>query len=131
MPFKYITQLDVASAYHTIKWEMADNLYVYFTWNNERYYFKKLQFGLLDAPTKYCAIMDSMFNHLQYVLCYFDNILIVSEDYPNHLQHIKQVLAIVNQYNLPINWEKSQLLCHYIFGIYFVKQRHCYPSSKG
>ena len=54
--------------------------------------FKVLPFGLSTACSTFVRLMRKVLSGLQNVSCYFDNIVIYSENWNDHLSHVRSVL---------------------------------------
>lgn len=61
-----------------------------------------MPFGLTNAPATFQALMNSIFQPLlrKYVLVFFDDILVYSKDWAQHLEHLQHVLTILAQHQL-------------------------------
>lgn len=114
IPFKFMSQLDLKSAYYSLVWNQPKQQTVYFVWKNNRYMFKRMPFGFSAAPAKFTQLMQSIFGHLDWLIVYFDNLLILSETYEEHRERLLIVLKELNKYNMKLNVDKSQLLCTHL-----------------
>ena len=60
------------------------------------------------------VIMGNIFEDMPFVTVYIDDIIISSDDYNSHIQHLKQVLERLNQVNLRANVDKCKFAYHSI-----------------
>ncbi|KAG0441877.1 Transposon Tf2-6 polyprotein [Dictyocoela muelleri] len=67
-----------------------------------------MPFGLSNAPRTFQRAMDELSNHLPYVKVYIDDILIHSEDEEKHCAHINEVLKLLHENGLSINFDKCE-----------------------
>jgi hypothetical protein len=65
-----------------------------------------MPFGLKNAAQTFQRLMDRLFRHLTFVFVYLDDILIASKTEAEHMVHLKQVLAILQENGLQINPSK-------------------------
>jgi hypothetical protein len=74
------------------------------------YEFLVMPFGLINAPSTFQSLMNEIFKRLlrRYVLVFFDDILIYSKSWLEHLQHISTVLQILSDHQLFVKKEKCQ-----------------------
>jgi len=83
-----------------------------FTTKFGNYQFKVMPFGLTGAPATFQREMNRILFPLigKCVFNFIDDILIYSKTVEEHIEHIKQVLAIFKEHKLKINIEK----CHFM-----------------
>ena len=67
-----------------------------------------MPFGLTNAPATFQAFIDKALGEFLDITCvvYLDNILIFSKDESDHEEHVQQVLAAVQCYNLHLEISK-------------------------
>ena len=69
---------------------------------------KRCQFGLRNAPFKFCELIDDVTHGLKgFVFTYLDDFLIFSESADQHLEHVRIVLSRLDKFGLFINVDKS------------------------
>ncbi|SLM40546.1 gag polymerase env [Lasallia pustulata] len=67
-----------------------------------------MPFGLTNAPAKFQAFIDKALREFLDITCvvYLDNILIFSKNKSDHEEHVQQVLAALQHYNLHLKISK-------------------------
>jgi hypothetical protein len=67
-----------------------------------------MAFGLCNAPVTFQALMNDLLRpHLhRFVLVFFDDILIYSRSWADHLRHIRAVLSLLCQHHLFVKRSK-------------------------
>ena len=70
-----------------------------------------MPFGLMNAPSTFQSAMNLLFRPLlrKQVLVFFDDILVYSPTWENHLQHLEDVLQLLSQNHYLVNKKK----CHF------------------
>lgn len=105
------SSIDLKAGFHQIALDKESQKYTAFTTKNARYEYKKMPFGLCNAPSTF----QNMMNFLcaseigNFVSVYMDDIIIYSKNEEIHIEHLKRVFEILGKNGLEINPEKTTL----------------------
>ena len=102
---KVFTRLDLPDAYHLVRIKAGDEFKTAFRCKFGLFEYRVVSFGLTNAPVVFQFFLDDIFKDQIriFVLIYFDDILIYSEDEKEHPKHVKIVLDILRKNNLFVN----------------------------
>lgn len=98
---KYFTTLDINSAFWSIPLRIEDKKKTGFVTQDGHFQWTCLPFGLKTSPAIFQRILSNIlrkYNLKEFTENYIDDILIFSESFQEHIEHIKRVLkAIINE----------------------------------
>jgi hypothetical protein len=91
----YFTKIDLHSSYHQIKMREQDIPKTAF-----RCHYNHYEFGFTNAPGTFQSCMNQVFNKQlrKHLLVFFDDLLIYSKTWEEHLQHMEQILTIMEDH---------------------------------
>lgn len=106
---KFITTLDLAKGYWQVPMKEEDRAKTAFATPTGLFQFKVMPFGLSGAPATFQRMMDSLVRGLEeYTGVYLDDIIIFSNSWTEHLQHVQQVLLRLRKNRLTAKPAKCQ-----------------------
>lgn len=105
---KYITTLDLNNGYHQIKMKDSDKEKTAFVSQAGLYQFKRMCFGLTNAPSTFQRTMDIVLSGLKWniLLVYLDDVIIFSKTMEEHLHRLREVFERFSKHNLTLKPSK-------------------------
>ena len=106
---KYITTLDLARGYWQVPMSEKDKAKTAFTTPRGLFQFQVMPFGLSGAPSTFQRMMDTLIRGPEsYTAVYLGDIIIFSETWKEHVQHIRAILTCLQESNLTAKPKKCQ-----------------------
>ena len=107
---QYYSKLDLRSGYFQIPIRESDKHKTAFITVHGLYEFNASAQGLKNSPPSFQRIMaHSLLPCKKLSMVYLDDILVYSDSFDQHLQHLNQVLAILNKHKFQLSPQKCEL----------------------
>lgn len=103
--------LDLNSAYFQMELDPETKHKSAFITHEGVYEWNRMPFGLKNAPMSFQMLMSQVLRglHWKIVLCYIDDLVILSKSFKEHLEHLHLVFTRLREANLTLHPEK----CHF------------------
>lgn len=108
---RFMSSLDIKSAYWQIKMAEDSKEYTAFTVPNRGLYqFKRMPFGLHGSPALWQRLIDKVLGPKlePYVFVYLDDIIIVTQTFEKHLEILREIFDRLSRANLTLSKEKCK-----------------------
>ena len=106
---EYFSSLDLCSGYYHISLTEDAKKKTVFVTSNDKYQWNVVPFGLATAISTFQYLMSTVLTgHSNFAFTYLDDILVFSETYEEHLQHLDTVFEKFQQPGLKIKPSKCQ-----------------------
>ena len=108
---KYFSTLDITSGYWHVKMNPEDIPKTAFVTPNGHYEWLVMPFGLRNAPATFERAVKSVIrkHNLKNVVNYFDDIVVFSDTFSEHLLHLQALLQALKTENIKLKLKK----CHF------------------
>jgi hypothetical protein len=116
----WFSSLNLCAGFHQIRMDPINAFKSAFQTHSGHYEFTVLSFGLTSAPHSFQKAMNSTLAPMlrKSVLVFFDDILVYSASYQEHLVHLEQVFKILQQEQ----WRVKLAKCSFAWGLSSVKK---------
>ena len=105
---KWFSTLDLASGYNQVPMAEKEKEKTTFCTPFGLFEFNRMPFGLCNAPGTFQRLLERIFGDqsLQSLLLYFDDIVIFSASFNQHLQRLEMALSRLQPHNLKLKMSK-------------------------
>ena len=107
---RYFTALDLVRGYYQVPLDPETAEYTAFSTPRNHYQFRRLSFGLKNAPGAFQREMQEVLRDFdsKQVVVYIDDILILGKSFEEHLHLVERVLATLSEYGMKIKLHKCE-----------------------
>ena len=108
---KYFTTLDLASGYWQVPMEQSSQEKTAFTTHCRLYEFKKMPFGLVNAPATFQRLMEAVLSGLARGVCqvYLDDVLVFWKTLEEHNRHLELMFERIRKAGLRLKPKKCRI----------------------
>ena len=110
--YEFYCFLDRYSGYNQIEIALEDQEKTTFTYPFGTFAFRKMPFGLCNAPGTFQRCMMGIFSDMiEHILeIFMDDFSVFGDSYEGWLENLRRVLERCQEKNLVLNWEKCQFM---------------------
>ncbi len=107
----YFTKFDFKAGYFQVPLDKADRPKTAFSTRDGHFQFKVLPQGLTNGPPTFQRIVNQILgpNRWKHMLAYIDDIIIYSQNFTEHVQHIEEVCSLLDEANFKLNVDKCEV----------------------
>eukprot|EP00798_Chlamydomonas_sp_ICE-L_P025867 gene25867-biopygen20359 len=107
---KWFTRVDLRSSFYQVHMSAGCQDFSAFWWDKQLYRFKRVPFGLKQAPAFFQKVMETELGKrglLKFSKVFIDDILVHSATFAEHIKHVEAVLQCLIDIGLRIHSDKS------------------------
>ena len=107
---KYFTRLDMRDGYHHLRIKEGSEKYTAFITEYGLFEWVVACFGLKNAPAEFARYMSDILREYlnDFVVVYFDDIIIFSNELDAHWEHVREVLGKLRERNVNLKIKKCE-----------------------
>ena len=105
----YLTKMDLTRGFYQIPLDKDSQKYSAFVCPFGTYAWTRIPYGLKTSPTKFQKVLNTVLKGLEnFCVCYIDDILIFSNNWDEHLNHVAIVLDRLLKFRLKVKLMKCE-----------------------
>ena len=105
---KYFTKIDMTKGYWQIGVQVDSRQYTAFQAGGKLYEFKRMAFGLKNAPATFNKMMQSLFGDIDGSTFFFDDLTVFHEEWDTHIATLRLIFGIFRKNNLKGRPKKTE-----------------------
>ena len=105
---KYISTLDLNKGFHQIPVAPDSTEKTAFILPFGKYCYKRMPFGLKNAPAHFQRIMNTLLAAHTHAQSYIDDIVVYSQSFEDHITHLTQLFDILKEHRLTAKLQKCK-----------------------
>ncbi|XP_077508305.1 uncharacterized protein LOC144119604 [Amblyomma americanum] len=106
---RYFSKMDLAKGYWQVPLEEESKEKTAFSTPSGHYQFKNMPFGIKTAPAVFAKLMRRVLEGIDNVYHYYDNVLVATESWQDHMTALSLALARIRAAGLTIHPKKCHL----------------------
>ena len=119
---KFISMFDLRSGFLQIGIAEEDRFKTAFSTGRATFHFRKMPFGLNNAPSTFQKVMNFVFKDFidKFMNVYIDDVVCYSKTFNEHLHHLEMIFKQLDKYDLRLHSEKSKFVCEKVKFLGFI-----------
>ena len=106
---KVFTKLDLSQAYNQLSLEAESKVLTTVNTHRGLFQYNRMPFGISSAPGIFQRAMESLFQDMENVICYLDDLLLISKTKSDHERLLNQVFERLQNTGLKLKPEKCEI----------------------
>ena len=102
----WISTIDLKSGFWHIPVREEDRKYTAFVFNSKLYHWNRMPFGTCNAPPTFQKAMAEVFQDMEFVMVYIDDIAVLSTSQEEHERHLDVVFQRLEDHGIKIRPDK-------------------------
>lgn len=126
---KIFSKIDLQKGFYQVEIKESDKQKTAFTCPFGKYEFNRLPFGLKNAPKFFNNEISKILRRFNNVIVFIDDILVYDGTLDEHIYSLRQIFRKLSEYNIIVNFEKSEFLTDNIKYLGFIIDHESYRTD--